>query len=91
MGSEVIHDEILDRYINMVKRWDPECDPDRPTGEWHLHWMLNEIRARQFDNDYDGLKYHRWLGYIQGVLITKGYTTVNEERDFTRPYFTKVK
>jgi hypothetical protein len=29
----------------------------------------------------------RWLGYIQGVLISKGMTTVEAERDWTRPYF----
>lgn len=32
-------------------------------------------------------KMNRWLGYIQGVLIERGLTTVNEERDFTRPLF----
>lgn len=29
----------------------------------------------------------RWLGYIQGVLIERGLTTVEAERDWTRPYF----
>lgn len=29
----------------------------------------------------------RWLGYIQGVLIERGITTVQEERDWTRPLF----
>jgi hypothetical protein len=29
----------------------------------------------------------RWLGYIQGVLIERGYTTVEAERDWTRPLF----
>ncbi len=33
------------------------------------------------------MKLNRWLGYIQGVLIERGLTTVDEERDFTRPYF----
>lgn len=33
------------------------------------------------------MKLNRWLGYIQGVLIERGYTTVEEERDFTRPLF----
>lgn len=38
----------------------------------------------------DGLpveKLCRWLGYIQGVLIERGHTTVAEERDWTRPLF----
>ena len=29
----------------------------------------------------------RWLGYIQGVLIERGITTVQAERDWTRPLF----
>jgi hypothetical protein len=29
----------------------------------------------------------RWLGYIQGVLIERGFTTVDAERDWTRPLF----
>lgn len=33
------------------------------------------------------LKLSRWLGYIQGVLIERGYTTVDAERDWTRPLF----
>ena len=33
------------------------------------------------------MKLNRWLGYIQGVLIERQYTTVQEERDWTRPYF----
>lgn len=33
------------------------------------------------------MKLNRWLGYIQGQLIAQGYTTVQEERDWTRPLF----
>lgn len=33
------------------------------------------------------MKLNRWLGYIQGVLIVWGLTTVEAERDFTRPLF----
>lgn len=29
----------------------------------------------------------RWLGYIQGVLIERGHTTVEAERNWTRPLF----
>jgi hypothetical protein len=33
------------------------------------------------------MKLNRWLGYIQGVLIERGLTTVQAERDWTRPLF----
>lgn len=29
----------------------------------------------------------RWLGYIQGVLIENGLTSIEAERDWTRPLF----
>jgi hypothetical protein len=32
----------------------------------------------------------RWLGYIQGVLIANGATTVEAERDWTRPLFRPI-
>lgn len=32
-------------------------------------------------------KLNRWLGYIQGTLIHLGVTTVEAERDYTRPLF----
>jgi hypothetical protein len=32
-------------------------------------------------------KLNRWIGYIQGVLIERGATTVTAERDWTRPLF----
>lgn len=32
-------------------------------------------------------KLNRWLGYIQGTLIAAGLTTVEAERDWTRPLF----
>lgn len=35
-------------------------------------------------------KLNRWLGYIQGYLIAHGITTVEIERDWTRPIFTPL-
>ncbi len=32
-------------------------------------------------------KLNRWLGYIQGTMISWGITSVDEERDWTRPLF----
>lgn len=33
------------------------------------------------------MKLNRWLGYIQGSLIQWGITSVEAERNFTRPMF----
>lgn len=32
-------------------------------------------------------KLNRWLGFIQGTLIAMGITSVEAERDWTRPLF----
>lgn len=39
------------------------------------------------DDPYPLLKLNRWLGYIQGVLIERKATTVEDERNWTRPLF----
>lgn len=48
----------------------------------HLMWMLCELLENR---DQSETKKHRWLGFIQGVMICKGYLTVTEERELTRP------
>lgn len=47
----------------------------------HLKWMLDEI-----DNNPDQTmtKKHRWFGFVQGLVIAYGITTVDQERDKTR-------
>lgn len=54
------------------------------TNPVHLIWMLQQIK----DNpEMSQTKRHRWLGYIQGVLVMKGVFSVEEEREYTRPIF----
>lgn len=49
------------------------------------------VFIEEFDQAIDDrlplMKLNRWMGYLQGILIAHGHTTVQEERDFTRPYF----
>lgn len=39
------------------------------------------------ENKLPLMKLNRWLGYIQGSLIQWGATTVEDERNWTRPLF----
>lgn len=41
-------------------------------------------------NNQPLLKLNRWLGYIQECLIERGYTTVADERNWTRPLFRPI-
>ena len=71
------HDAIrqcADRYRAM------NCEDEK------LHNFILELRQ----GCVDGMpipKLCRWLGYIQGLLIERGLTTVVAERDWTRPLF----
>lgn len=51
------------------------------TNPIHLLWMLDQI---QNDPTQSITKKHRWLGYIQGVLVCKKVFEVLEEREYTR-------
>ena len=66
-----------------------EIDAGDPTHPEHLLWMCNFCAARVRDDGHgmNVSKYSRWLGFIQGCLISSGRTTVEAERDRTRPWF----
>lgn len=84
----MFYPEILDRYIDILLQRDPKVhvcpNPEEPTSDGHLLWMINELETSR---DMSNTKKHRWLGYIQGVLVTRGILNVNEERDLTRKIF----
>jgi hypothetical protein len=66
-----------------------EVEGGDPTDPSHLLWMC-EFRIPRVRDDGLGMstdKYSRWLGFIQGCLIMHGWTTVQDERDRTRPWF----
>ncbi len=54
--------------------------PGRMTNQKHLLWMLEQIEY----GEVTGEKAHRWIGYIQGVLVAMHVATVGEMRDLNR-------
>lgn len=73
---------IVDHYKQIIdKNLDGDLETDPYQKLSHLRWMLDEIVS---NNTQSITKKHRWLGFIQGVLIAKKLTTVDIERDFTR-------
>lgn len=81
-----VHRDILDRYELIIHSdlvTTPRCQPNPGTSLSHLLWMIGELRT-----DMPSDKASRWLGFIQGCLVMRGMTSVQSERDFTRPYFT---
>ena len=76
---------IVDRYKQIIdKNLDGDLETDPCQKLSHLRWMLDEIVS---NNTQSITKKHRWLGFVQGVLIAKKLTTVDTERDFTRDLF----
>lgn len=79
--NEEYREALLDcgiRYANMMFEAGENDDA--------LERFIQEFR----DGCINGLpvaKLNRWLGYIHGVLIERGITTVEAERDWTRPLF----
>ncbi len=66
-----------DAIMKCVERYKPMAVPDQD-----LLKFLDE-----FNREVPLMKLSRWLGYVQGVLIDKRITTVEAERDWTRPLF----
>jgi hypothetical protein len=93
-----VHDEgsllAFEYYRDMMrdKGYEPEnntlFEGDATCPE-HLLWMCEEGMQMVYAdmNEINISKYSRWLGFIQGCLISKGWTTVEAERDRTRPWF----
>lgn len=73
---------LCKRYRDLLNA-EPKEDPDNPMHEGHLAWMLQELQLRRMEQT----KKHRWLGYIQGIMVSKGLISVQEEREATREIF----
>ena len=84
--------KVIHNYISVIECGEKEIDKLlEHTSSKDLIRLLNEALDNYdeyMELDGDNSKINRWLGYVQGVLITVGYLTVQGERDYTRKYFT---
>ena len=78
----MFYPEICDRYEAILLKQPADATE---TGASHLLWMLRELQHGW--NGMSETKRHRWLGYIQGVMVMKDLISVDEERNITRPIF----
>lgn len=84
---------LIDRYkAMMAKHYVIPVQSEGGIGIQHAGWMLEELEKKIHSGDpaFDDGKCGRWIGFIQHALAVAGFTTVKEERDFSRPYFRKV-
>lgn len=75
------HTEWLSRYHTSIKLC-VERYQKMAEGHPDIIEFLEE-----FSDDVPLMKICRWVGYVQGILIERGVTTVEIERDWTRPLF----
>ena len=72
-------EEIILR-CSREKNLKPVKNEDNPISDEHLLFMVECITTGA-DKVPIG-KTNRWIGFVQGVMVSKGYTTVFEERRF---------
>jgi hypothetical protein len=79
---------LAQRYL-LVLESNSMVDLPAPDGtsNAHLAWMCNVLLEQP---NWPDDKFSRWLGFIQGVMASRGYISVNDERDFSRPLFHAV-
>jgi len=53
----------------------------------HAHWMTDECLSKMKRHEFSVDKLSRWLGFIQAVIIINGYSSIEAERNITRPWF----
>lgn len=84
---------LFQHYISLIST---NCDyidsQQQATNSVDMINLCNEavFKYDEFHKlDGDNSKVNRWLGYIQGILISIDLVTIESERDFTRPYLTE--
>ena len=72
-------------HLKLIKRYKKMIGSNRNEEDENIYKMLLTLQEniKIFPSD----KSSRWLGYIQRYLIEQKLTTVQEERDFSRPLF----
>lgn len=80
------HISVIEKHTTVINR------DVKHTSASELIILCNEAIEKYdefFELDKDNAKVSRWLGYVQGVLITIGLLSVDSERNFTRARLTE--
>lgn len=78
------YQEMLKDYITANKYWGWPCVSHTAAEDL---WTFIQEFIHGCESVLPLNKLNRWLGYIQGTLIALEVTTVQTERDWTRPLF----
>jgi hypothetical protein len=78
--------DMLSVYVDNNDYWGWPSSDITSTDARNLNTFLTEF-ITGCENKMPLMKLNRWLGYIQGSLIQWKVTTVERERNWTRPLF----
>lgn len=83
-------EHLFERYGDVAR--DQRAELSRRVGE-DLTDRVIDLCALAVDklDDLSEDKANRWLGFVQGVMISGGVLTIEAERDYTRPLFHAIK
>jgi hypothetical protein len=68
----------LNQYVETFGEEHCEKDFDKYTSPLWLLWMCERI-GKHYE-DWPVTKLHRWVGYIQGVMVANGMSSVDLEK-----------
>jgi len=82
---------LLCERLHELRRDDKES-PESDISVRHLIWMCEQVMEHTgyVPKEWSITKLHRWIGYIQGVMTARGFTTVLQERNDYRELKQKV-
>lgn len=82
---------LVRQYRHALHGWNPvraslvneREDPLGADAERHAAWMLDEMEKYLTRTDIilDGEKLNRWLGFVQGILWTQGFRSIDALRE----------
>lgn len=72
---------ILRRYANILHCIKGKRNIKSPTELEHIKWMLEFLLKSKFK---DTEKIRGWIGYVQGILVTKELIDIEAEMEFVR-------
>jgi hypothetical protein len=78
--------DMLDQFIDDNNYWGWNKTPTTLENASSLWLFILEFN-KGCEDRLPLMKLNRWLGYIQGCIIQWEITTVQTERDWTRPLF----
>lgn len=81
--------ELFDYYLDIIR--DMKSDDLNIADDCNRDSLIRlVVEAKENTSKYPAHKLHRWLGFVQGILISTGEITVSSEREYTRPIFHSV-